>query len=109
MSDLRQRVILIHKLRQLAGTKEFLNCRRDWLRIDQVLRHEAFAFSHREALFYCSLYPDKTHSELILGHFANRTNAAITQMIDIIHDPFTVSNADQRPHHVNDIVFVENR
>ena len=106
MSDLRQRIILVHKLRQLAGTKELLHRRRDWLGINEVLRHEAFALSHRETLFNSTLYPNETDSELILSHFANRSNAAVTQMINIIHHAFTISNADQRAHHIDDIVFV---
>ena len=48
VGDLRQRVVLVHELRQLAGTEELLHSRSHRLGIDQVLRHQAFAFGHRQ-------------------------------------------------------------
>src|SRR5690606_26810219 len=38
--DLGQRVGLVHKLRQLAGTEELLDSRRDGLGVDQIVRHQ---------------------------------------------------------------------
>ena len=36
---LRQWIVLVHKLRQLTGAKEFFDRRRDWLGIDEILGH----------------------------------------------------------------------
>ncbi|MNC44096.1 hypothetical protein D3C75_929920 [compost metagenome] len=38
--NLRQRVVLVHELRQLAGTEELFNRSRDRLSVDHILRHQ---------------------------------------------------------------------
>ena len=40
VGNFRQRVRLVHKLRQLAGTEKFLDRGRNRLGIDQVMRHQ---------------------------------------------------------------------
>ncbi len=51
VGDLRQRVVLVHKLGQLAGAKKFFHGRSHRLGIDQILGHQSFGFCYREALF----------------------------------------------------------
>src|SRR5690606_3756335 len=52
--DLGQRVGLVHELRQLAGTEELLDGRRDGLGVDQVMRHQVFGLGLAQTL------PDRT-------------------------------------------------
>ena len=68
---LRQWVVLIHKLRQLTGAKEFFDRSGNWLGVDKVLRHQAFALRHGQTLFNRALNTHKTDSELVLRHLAN--------------------------------------
>ena len=42
MGDFRKRIILVHKLGQLTGTKKFLDGCSDRLGVNQFLRHQAF-------------------------------------------------------------------
>ena len=103
MRHLGQRIVLIHELRELARTEEFFNSRRDRLSIDQILRHQAFALCHRQALFNSTLYPDKTNAELVLCHLTDRTNTTVTQMVDVINNTFTVTNSHQRFEDINNV------
>ncbi len=109
MRDLRQRVVLIHELGQLAGTEEFLHGSRDRLRVNQILRHQAFALCHRETLFHSALNAHQANAELVLGHLTNRTHPTVTEVIDIIDHTLTVADVDQCTHHVDYVFFVKGR
>ena len=94
VGDLGERVVLVHELRELAGTEELFHRRSHWLGVDQVLRHQAFAFSHRQTLFDRTLNTHQTNAELVLGHFAYAANTTVTQVVDVIDDAFTVTDVD---------------
>src|SRR5690606_22837984 len=95
VGDLGERVVLVHELRELAGTEELFHRRRNRLGVDQVLRHQAFAFGHRQAFLDRTLYAHQADTELVLGHFANATNAAVTEVVDVVDDALAVTNIDQ--------------
>ena len=103
VSYLGKRIILVHKLRKLAGTKKLFDRSCNRLGIDKILRHQAFAFCQRQALFNRTLYPHKTNPELILGHFTDTAYAPISKVIYIINDTITVADIDQALHHRHDI------
>ena len=107
VGDLGERVVLVHELRQLAGTEELFHCRSHWLGIDQVLRHQAFAFGHRQTLFDRTLYTHQTNAELVLGHFAYATNTTVTQVVDVVDDAFTITDVDQSLQYGNDVFFAQ--
>src|SRR5690606_38441210 len=71
VGDFRQRVVLVHELRQLTRTEELLHRRRNRLGVDQILRHQAFAFSHRQTVFDCALYTHKADAKLVFRHLAD--------------------------------------
>ena len=95
VGDLRKRVVLVHELRELAGTEELLHRRRNRLGIDQVLRHQAFAFGHRQTLFDRTLDAYEANAELVFGHFADTAHATVTQVVDVIDDTLAVADVDQ--------------
>src|SRR5690606_21214012 len=99
-----QRVVLVHELGQLAGTEEFLDRGSYRLRIDHILRHQAFGISHAQSLLHCALDAYKTDTELILGHLAHRADATVTQVIDIVHRAKTVANRHQGLENVDAVV-----
>ena len=106
--DLRQRIILIHELRQLARTKKLFDGSGNRLGVDDILRHQAFAFDHTESFTHSTLNTNQSDAKDVLGHFANATDSAVSEMVDIIDDALTVSNINQTLQHIHDVVFVEN-
>ena len=84
MSQLTQRVILIHELRQLGGAKKLLHRRSYRFNIDQTLRGDPLLIQGSHSLPDNPLQSGQTDSVLILQQLTHRTNTAVTQMIDII-------------------------
>ena len=109
VSNLRQRIVLIHKLRELTGTEELFYRSRNWLCIDQVLRHESFAFRHGKTLFHCSLNSHQADSELVLSHLTHRAHATVTEVVNVVDHALTVTDINQRADDINDIVLIERR
>ena len=107
VGDLGQRVVLVHELGQLARTEELFHRRSHWLGVDQVLRHQAFAFSHRQTLFDRTLNTYQANAELVFSHFAYTANTTVTQVVDVIDDAFTVTDVDQSLQHGNDVFFAQ--
>src|SRR5680860_290740 len=104
MSHFRQRVVLIHKLGQLAGTKELLDRGRNRLGVDQILRHQAFTFRQAQTLTNGSLYTDQTYTELVFSHFTHAPHTAVTEIVDIIHVTLAVTDIDQGLENVDYVV-----
>ena len=103
----RQRVVLVHELGQLAGTEELLDRRRNRLGVDQILRHQAFAFSHGQALLDGALNPYQADTELVFSHLAHRPHTAVTEVVDIVNHAATIADRDQGSQHLDDILAVE--
>ncbi|ETC89470.1 hypothetical protein XHC_0993 [Xanthomonas hortorum pv. carotae str. M081] len=99
----RQRVVLIHELRQLRGAEEFLDRSSHRLGVDQFLRGQTFGFGHRQALLDRALDADQAHAEHVLGHFADRTHATVAQVIDVIDHAATVADLGEHFEHFQDV------
>ena len=85
MRNRRQRVGLVHKLRQRGRSKELTDRRNYRPSIQQTLRRNHVYRLHVHPLFYGALHSGKADPELILQQFAYRPNPSITQMVDIIN------------------------
>ena len=107
MRNLRQRVVLVHKLRQLAGAKELFHCRRNRLGVDHILRHQGIQIAQRQTLFHRTLYADQANAELVFRHFANGTDTTVAEVVDIIDFAFTVTDIDELLHHFDDVFFAQ--
>ena len=107
VGDLGKRVVLVHELRELAGTEELLHRRRDRLGVDQVLRHQAFAFGHRQTFLDRTLDAHEANTELVLGHLTDATDAAVTQVVDVIDDALAVTDIDQGLQNINDVFLAQ--
>ena len=105
--NLRQRVVLVHKLRQLAGAKELFHCRRNRLGVDHILRHQGIQIAQRQTLFHRTLYADQANAELVFRHFANGTDTTVAEVVDIIDFAFTVTDIDELLHHFDDVFFAQ--
>ena len=84
VGNFRQRIGLVHELRQLGRTEELANRGRNRLRVDQVVRHQVVRFGLAEAFLDGALNTHQAGAELILGQFAHATYATVTQVIDIV-------------------------
>ena len=105
--DLRQRVVLVHKLRQLAGTKELFHCCGNRLGVDHILRHQGIQIAQRQTLFHRTFYTYQANAELVFRHFANGTDTTVAEVVDIVHFAFTVTDIDELLHHFDDVVFAQ--
>ena len=84
MCQLTKRVVLIHELRQLGRSEEFLNCCCYRFDIDQGLRRNRLCILCCHTLTYNSFQSGQTDTILVLKKFSNRTDTTVTQMVDII-------------------------
>ena len=106
--NFRQRIGLIHELRKLAGAKEFADCRHHWLGVDQVMRHGRRHFLvHRHLFFDGAFHSDQTDAELVFEQFAHRANAAVAQVIDIVHRTQTAAQPQQVFNCVDEVFLIE--
>ena len=103
VGDLRQRVGLIHELRQLAGAEKLLDRCRNRLGIDQVMRHQVVALGLVQALFDCTLNAHQAGTELVFRQFADRAHAAVAQMVDIIDFTTAIAQFNQYLDHIHDV------
>ncbi len=99
----RQRVVLVHELRQLRGAEELLDGSGNRLGVDQLLRGQAFGLGHRQALLDRALDADQADAEHVFGHFADRTHATVAQVVDIVDHAATVADLGQDLDHVQDV------
>ena len=103
VGDFRQRVGLVHELRQLRRTEELLDRSRDRLGVDQVVRHQVVGFGLDQAFLDGALDAHQTGTELVLRQFAHGTHATITEVIDVVDLAATIAQLDQNLDHLNDV------
>ena len=94
---LGQRVDLVHELRQLAAREEIADDGRQRLRVDQLLRRDRVdaLVVHRHALAHETLRAGETDAALVGEKLADGTDAAATEVIDIVDDAFALLQADE--------------
>ena len=84
MRELRERVVLVHELRELRRTEELLDRRRDRLDVDQGLRRDLADVLGGHALSDHTLHTGQTDAVLVLQELTDRANAAVTEVVDIV-------------------------
>ncbi len=83
--DLRQRVGLVHELRELRRTEELADRGHDRLGVDEVVRHgRRHLLIHAHLFLDGALHADEADAELVLHQLADRANAAVAKVIDVI-------------------------
>ena len=102
--DLRQRIRLIHELRELRGPEELLDDRRHRLVVDQLLRHQRLDVLQAHALLDGALHADQTDAVLILDQLADRAHAPVAEMVDVVDLAVAVLELDQVAHHLEDVL-----
>src|SRR5690606_35096293 len=107
VGDFRQRIGLVHELRQLARTEELLDCRRNGLGVDQVVRHQVFGFGLAQALLDGALDTHEPGAELIFSQFANATHATVAEVVDVVDLTTAITQLDQHLDGFKDVVVGE--
>ena len=83
--DLRERVGLVHELRQLRRPEELANRRHHRLRVDQVVRHGRRHFLvDGHLLLDRPFHPHQADAELVLEQLADRAHAPVAEVIDVV-------------------------
>ena len=101
---LGQRVGLVHELRQLAGTEEFLEGRGHRLVVDEFLRHERLDVLETHAFLDRPLHAHQPDAELIFDQFADGPYAAVAQMVDVVRHAAAVLEFEQIARRFQDVL-----
>ena len=96
VGDLRQRVGLVHELRQLRGAEELAHRGGRRLGVDQVLRHDRVDLDRRHALLDRALHAQQADAVLVLHQLADRAHAAVAEIVDVVDLALAVAQVDQR-------------
>ena len=107
MRDLRQRIGLVHELRQLRGAEELAHRGGRRLGVDQVLRHDRVDIDRTHALLDRALHAQQADAVLILHQLADRAHPAIAEMVDIVDLALAVAQTDQRLDHGEDVLLAQ--
>src|SRR4029079_5853255 len=96
VGDLRQRVGLVHKLRELRRPEELAHSGGRRLGVDQVLRHDSVDVDRGHALLDGALHAEQADAVLVLHQLADRADAPVAEVIDVVDLPLAVAQVDQR-------------
>src|SRR5262245_10265994 len=84
MSETRQRVRLVHELRQLRGAEELLQRRHDGPNVDDRLRRDRVDVLGGHALADDALHAVETDAERLLDELARRAEAAVAEVLVLV-------------------------
>ena len=80
----RQRVVLVHELRQLAGAEELLDGGDDRPDVDQGLRRDRLDVLGRHALADDALHTGQTRADLVLDELADVAQTTVAEVVDVV-------------------------
>ena len=80
----RQRVVLVHELRQLRGPKELFDGRHDRANVNERVRGDGFDVLSGHAFLHRALHTGHTRAHLHLNELADRTHPAVAEVVDVV-------------------------
>ncbi len=101
----RQRVRLLHKLRQLRRAEELANGRHDRADIHQRHRRQIVRLADRHALLDDALRPPQPHAQLVLNQLAHSLDATVAQMVNVVRAIHAVVDVNHALDHLHDVRF----
>ena len=102
--DLGERVRLVHELRQLRGPEELLDRGDDGLGVDQVVRHRRVdVLVDRHLLLDGALHAHEADAELVLEQLADRADAAVAEVVDVVRPADVALQAQQVADDAEDV------
>ena len=105
--DLRERIGLVHELRELRRAEELAHSSCRWLRVDQVLRHHRVDIDRRHPLLDRAFHAQKADAVLVLHQLADRAHPAIAKVVDVVDLALAVAQIDQRTDHREDVLLAQ--
>ena len=83
---------------------------RDGLRVDEVVRHQRVdLLRHAHALFDGALHAHETDAVLVLHQLADRADAAVAEVVDVVDRAATVLQLDEVTNRLEDVLRREHR
>ena len=107
VGDLGQRVGLVHELRQLRRTEELAHRGGRGLGVDQVVRHHGVDVDRAHPLADRPLHAQKADAILIFHQFADRTHAAVAQVVDVVDFALAVLEIKEDAEDREDVVLAQ--
>ena len=104
---LRQRVGLVHELRELRGAEELPHRRRRRLGVDQVVRHHGVDIDGAHALADRALHAQQADAVLVLHQLADRAHAAVAEIVDVVDLAAAVLQLAQDLHGAQDVLLAQ--
>ncbi len=96
VGDFRQRIGLVHELRELRRAEELAHRGSRGLRVDQVLRHDGVDVDRGHALLDRAFHAQQADAILIFHQFADRAHTAVAEMVDVVDFTLAVAQVHQR-------------
>jgi len=107
VGDLRQRVRLVHELRELRGAEELARRRRGRLGVDEIVRHDRIDLHRAHALADRALHAHEAEAVLILHQLADGAHATVAQVVDVVHLAAAVLELQQRLEDRQDVFLAQ--
>ena len=82
--ETRERVRLVHELRQLRRTEELLDRRDHGPDVDQRLRRDRLDVLGRHALTHDALHAAEADTQLVLDQLADGAHPAVAEVVDVV-------------------------
>ena len=98
---------MVHELRKLRRAEEFTYRRHNWLRIDQVVRHDCVYIDRAHTLFDRTLHTHQTDAVIVFHQLTDRTNAAVAEVVDIVDFAFAVFQIEDDLRDANNVIIAE--
>ncbi|PFX05810.1 hypothetical protein CJ468_05276 [Nocardia farcinica] len=80
----RERVVLVHELRQLRGAEELLDRGHDRPDVDQGLRRDGLDVLGGHALTHDALHAREADPDLVLDQLADGAQATVAEVVDVV-------------------------
>ncbi len=105
--DLRQRVGLVHELRQLRRAEELAHRCRRRLGVDEVVRHHGVDLDRAHALADRPLHAQEADAVLVLHELADRAHAAVAEVVDVVDLAAPVLELDEDLEDGEDVLLAQ--
>ena len=104
MRQLRQRVVLVHELRQRRRAEELADSGDDRSYVDKSVRSERLGILSRHAFFDGLVHLREAYAHLVLEKLSDRTQTAVSKVVDIVSHADIVREAGEVVDRREDIV-----
>ena len=84
MRQTRERIVLVHELRELGRAEELLDRSDDRPDVDQRGRRDGLGLLGRHALAHHSVQTGQARADLVLDELADGADAAVAEVVDVV-------------------------